>query len=386
MEIINAIRYSVVPFVAMLLVLVVVHELGHFVTAKLAGVQVLEFGLGYPPKIWGIRFGEKRTSTIKTSKGREVIDERTEYTINLLPLGGFVRLLGEEDSSDPRSLAAKPNWVRIVVLSAGAFMNLVLPIVLFTAFFMIPQQVPIGRALVQAVAPDSPAHQADVQSGDQILRINSKSVENLNDVAYDIRLYQGQTMTWQIKRGRNTLTKQVYARWNPPEIVDPQTGQRVREGPTGIELTTPDRFTQRQSFPIWQAIPRATQYTWETLVLTRNQIVTWVASRTTPQVAGPVGIAQVTGEVTKQSGWTGFLQFAALLSINLGIINILPLPMLDGGRIMFVLLEVLRGGKRIAPEKEAMVHFVGLVVLLSLVVVISYFDVVRIIHGGSLLR
>ena len=386
MEFFNVIRYSVVPFVAMLVILVVVHELGHFVTAKLAGVQVLEFGLGYPPKIWGIRFGEKRTSTIMTSKGSEAIDERTEYTINLLPLGGFVRLLGEEDSSDPRSLAAKPSWVRIVVLSAGAFMNLVLPIVLFTAFYMIPQQVPVGRALIQAVAPDSPAHQAGIQAGDQILRINGKSVENLNDVAYDIRLYQGQTMTWQIKRGRNTLTKQVYARWNPPEIVDPQTEKRVREGPTGIELTTPDNFTRRQAFPIWQAIPRAAQYTWETLVLTRNQIVSWIASRSTPQVAGPVGIAQVTGEVTKQSGWAGFLQFAALLSINLGIINILPLPMLDGGRIMFVLLELLRGGKRIAPEKEAMVHFVGLVVLLSLVVVISYFDVARIIHGGSLLR
>jgi regulator of sigma E protease len=99
-----------------------------------------------------------------------------------------------------------------------------------------------------------------------------------------------------------------------------------------------------------------------------------------------VGIAQATGEVAKQAGWAALLQFAALLSINLAIVNILPLPMLDGGRVMFVILEILRRGKRVAPEKEAMVHFVGFVVLISLVVVISYFDVTRIIHGGSVFR
>jgi regulator of sigma E protease len=374
--------YSVLPFVIILVLLVVVHELGHFITAKMAGVQVLEFGLGYPPKLAGFRFG-RRTPVAESGPDT---DDRTEYTINALPLGGFVRLLGEEDPSDPRSLAAKPRGIRILVLAAGALMNLLLPILLFTANYMIPQQVPMGRVVVQHVAAGSPAQAAGVQAGDQILSINGEKVQNLGDVAYDIRLEQGQTMTWQLRRGRDEIAKQVYARWNPPFETDPQTGQKVQQGPTGIELSTPDSFTQTQAYPIWEAVPRAVRSTFDSLILARNQIFAWIAARTAPQIAGPVGIAQATGEVAKQAGWAALLQFAALLSINLAIINILPLPMLDGGRVMFVLLEIARRGKRVAPEKEALVHFVGFVVLISLVVVISYFDVTRIIHGGSVFR
>jgi regulator of sigma E protease len=385
MGILGVFGYSIIPFVVILIVLVLVHELGHFITAKMAGVQVLEFGLGYPPKLWGFRFGRRPVPSGPGSDGAAT-DERTEYTINALPLGGFVRLLGEEDPSDPRSLAAKPGGVRIIVLAAGAFMNLVLPIVLFTANFMIPQQVPVGRVLIQDVATGSPAQHSGIQAGDQILTINGQKVQNLNDVAYDIRLEQGKTMTWQIRRNRQTLSKQVYARWNPPMEIDPTTHQRIQQGPTGIELTTPDTFTQKESYPIWQAVPKAVQSTFDSLVLARNQIIAWIAARTAPQIAGPVGIAQATGEVAKQAGWVALLQFAALLSINLAIVNILPLPMLDGGRIMFVLLEIARRGKRVAPEKEAMVHFVGFVVLISLVVVISFFDVTRILHGGSIFR
>jgi regulator of sigma E protease len=381
-SLLNVLTYSVIPFVVILVVLVLVHELGHFVTAKMAGVRVLEFGLGYPPKLVGFRFGKRP----KPEPGVPDEDERTEYTINALPLGGFVRLLGEEDPTDPRSLAAKPRGIRILVLSAGALMNLILPIALFTANFMIPQQVAVGRVVIQQVAAGSPAQAAGLQPGDQIVAINGEKVQNLSDVAYDIRLEQGKTMTWQIKRGRELLTKQVYARWNPPMEVDPQTGQRVQQGPTGIELTTPDSFTKMQSYPIWQAAPKAVQSTFDSLVLARNQIISWIAARSAPQVAGPVGIAQATGEVAKQAGWAALLQFAALLSINLAIVNILPLPMLDGGRVVFVLLEIVRRGKRIAPEKEALGHFVGFVVLLGLVVIISYFDVARIIHGGSVFR
>lgn len=382
MGILNVFGYSVIPFVVILVVLVVVHELGHFVTAKLAGVRVLEFGLGYPPKLWGFRFGRPP----KAADGVELEDERTEYSINALPLGGFVRLLGEEDPSDPRSLAAKPRGIRIIVLAAGALMNLLLPIVLFTANYMVPQQVAVGRVLIQHVSAGSPAAQAGLQSGDQIVKINGTKVQNLGDVAYDIRLDQGRTMTWQVRRGRDLISKQVYARWSPPVEVDPQTGHKVQQGPTGIELATPDSFTQKQSYPIWEAVPKAIQSTFDSLILARNQVISWVAARSAPQVAGPVGIAQATGEVAKQAGWAALLQFSALLSINLAIVNILPLPMLDGGRVMFVLLEIVRRGKRVAPEKEALVHFVGFVVLISLVVVISYFDVTRIIHGGSVFR
>src|SRR5690348_8321031 len=188
---------STVPFIAILVALVLIHELGHFITAKLAGVKVLEFGIGFPPRLWGKKFGE------------------TEYTINALPLGGFVRMLGETDAEeadlseqgermgvmntaaavrtgqeDPRTLAAKPHWVRISVLLAGVVMNAVLPILLFTINFMVPQQVSIGQAQISSVSPNTPAAEAGVKAGDKIIAINGRTVQNVYDVSHLIQRYQ----------------------------------------------------------------------------------------------------------------------------------------------------------------------------------------------------
>src|SRR3990170_8171841 len=201
----DVILHSVLPFLAMLVVLIVVHELGHFFTAKWAGVQVLEFGIGYPPKLWGIKRGE------------------TEYTINALPLGGFVRLLGEEDPSDPRSLAAKPRPTRLLVLSAGALMNFILPVFLFSLSYMIPQEASIGRAVITEVAPDSPAAKAGLQPGDVVLKINNRTINNVADLSYNVRLNLGSQMTMRVQR-TDPATHQseikdlrVRARWAPPD-------------------------------------------------------------------------------------------------------------------------------------------------------------------------
>jgi regulator of sigma E protease len=398
MAIFHVLGQSVIPFLVIIVFLVVAHELGHFFMAKLFGIRVLEFGLFYPPRIWGRRFGKKPVCPPgPDGEEAECEDERTIYTINVLPLGGFVRLLGEEDASDPRSLAAKPRGIRFVVLASGAVVNLLLPVLLFAIYYMIPQPVAVGIARITSIEPNSPAQHAGLQAGDQILSIDGQRITSLDDAATDIRLRWGQTMTWVIKRttsnglgsqSSQTLTKQVYARWNPPEIVDPQTGQREREGAVGIGLGSPAAFTQTVSYAPWDAVPKAVTETYDSYVLLRNQIISWVAERSAPQsaFAGPVGIAQATGEVVNQAGWAALLLLAAQLSISLGIINLLPLPMLDGGRILFVLIEIVRGGKRIAPEKEALVHFIGFVALISLVAVFTYFDISRIVHGGSLLR
>ena len=443
---------SLLPFIGIIVFLIVVHEVGHFLTAKLFGVKVLEFGLGYPPRLWGVRLGE------------------TEYTINALPLGGFVRMVGEEDPTEPRSLASRPRWQRLVVLFAGSGMNFVLAVVLFTVGFMIPREVSVGRALIGEVVPGSPAAEAGLKAGDVIYEINGREVKNVPDAGYNIRLNLGETMTWVIKREREFMTVRVRARWAPPEIarvVEPgedvrsvaervglsqasvrdaagiesalqpgqeiavrrgtetltyvaeegdtvasvarklgasedavasaaglpdqnrlQAGQELRfaQGPTGIIIGPQYPFTEVQSKAPLKALPLGVRNTFDSLKLARNEIITWVKGGRSPEVSGPIGIAQATGEIVEQAGWKSLTDFAALLSINLAVINVLPLPMLDGGRIVFVLLEVLRGGRRVAARKEALVHLVGLAALLTLVVVISYFDIARILRGDSLFR
>lgn len=354
---------TIIPFFGVLIVLIVVHELGHYLTAKLTGVKVLEAGLGYPPRIWGF-----------TYRG-------TIYSINWLPLGGFVRLLGEEDPSDPQSLAAKPRWVRLLVLVSGSVMNFILPILLFALAFSIPRQVDVGLTQIAAVMPDSPAQEAGLQDGDVIFQINGEEVRNPSEVGLAIRLNLGETVRFKVKRasptgGGEILELPVHARWAPPD------GQ----GPTGIRIGLLYNFRQSESFPPWEAIPKGWTSTLDALILARNQVISMIKGGAGPDVAGPVGIAQATGEVVERAGWQTLLDFAALLSINLAIINILPLPMLDGGRIAFVLLEIARRGKRIAPEKEALVHFVGLALIITLAVVITYFDVLRILRGESLFR
>jgi regulator of sigma E protease len=447
------------PFFGVLVVLVVIHELGHFVTAKLFGVKVLEFGIGYPPKLFGFKRGE------------------TEYTLNLLPLGGFVRLLGEEDPSDPRSLAALAAWKRLIVMGSGAFMNLILAIFLFSLALMIPREVPVGRAVIAQVVPDSPAALAGLKVGDIIEKIDGRDIESVSEASYNIRLNLGEETDIVVRR-TDIITQEtteetvtVTPRWAPPTydyevaagddvskvsdatgfdrdavrqaagldfrlpedqtliigsgetaiqyetqpgdtiayvarqlrvsdaavaaaagLGDPDTlvaGTTLHfvQGATGIRIGPQYAFTETQSDGLFTALRKGWRSTWDSLKLARNELYAKIkgASGSAP-VSGPVGIAQVTGEVIKEAGWKSLIEFAGLLSINLAILNILPLPMLDGGRMAFVVIEMLRRGRRIAPAKEALVHLVGMGALLILVIVLSYFDVARIVRGDELFR
>ena len=352
---------SALIFGVMLVSLVVAHEFAHFVTAKLFGVYVHEFGIGFPPRIWGKHFGD------------------TEYTVNWLPVGGFVRLMGEEDASDPRSLAAQPRWQRLIILSSGGIVNLILPIFLFAIAFTIPHEEGIGRAIVTSVVVGAPADQAGLLPGDVIYEIGGRDSRNLAAAGRLVRLQLGKEFDIVVQRGDDFLTLPVYARWAPP------SGQ----GPTGISIGAQYPFTETVSQPPWESIPNGLRATLDTVILARNEIISRFkggSSDSGPALRGPVGLAQATGEIARAGGAPPLFELAALLSINLGVLNLLPLPMLDGGRIAFLLLEVVRRGKRVAPEREALVHLVGLVLFVLLFVFVTFGDISRIASGESAFR
>ncbi len=347
---------SIASFFVVIVVLILAHELGHFITAKASGVRVEEFGLGFPPRLLSVRRGE------------------TRYSLNAIPLGGFVKMAGEEDPKVPGSLASKSIGTRLLVLSAGSLMNLLLPFLLFSIAFMIPHNLVTGPVMIEEVDSGSPAARAGIESGDMFLSINNKPLNNIGDLHRYIQLNLGKEITILINRSDSTKEVQVIPRWKPPE----------GEGAIGILVSMPDFTTVRQSYPFWKAIPMGVSACIETFVLFKNGIISMFIGAVPVELAGPVGIAQITGEVVK-AGISPLLEFAAFLSLNLAIINIFPLPALDGGRIVFVLLEWVRRGKRISPKKEGLVHLIGFIMLMGLILAITYQDIIRIVSGDSLI-
>jgi regulator of sigma E protease len=440
MDVVLGVLVTLVAFVAMLLILVVVHELGHFFTARAFGVKVLEFGFGYPPRAFGFYSGRtpvlidqgtqfvnlngiddlgpgqfirvsstedgngnlvariierpvaeqgrkgpqslqelandeylKHEGKVRQVDGSSLILADMLYSVNWLPLGGFVRLAGESNPAVPRSLASKGTGPRAVVLAAGSFMNAVLPIILFTILFMIPQDVAVGDVVVTQVVPGSPANAAGVQAGDIILQAGGEEIESPTDLVRAISLNAGSEMQWLVERGGTQEVIRVTPRLNPPPD----------EGATGIGIDLINSQIVTRSDPPWTALGRAFSNTWEMLVLLKQEVSSWFSGGRTPELSGPIGIAQVTGEVTQEGGLHGWLVLVILFSINLAILNILPIPMLDGGRLLFVGIEWARRGKRIPPEKEGLVHLIGFVVLIGIIILISANDINRLLQGGS---
>jgi len=349
---------TIIAFLGVLAIIIIAHELGHFSTAKATGVKVEEFGIGFPPRLLALRRGE------------------TLYSLNTVPLGGFTKMAGEEDPSVPRSLASKGIATRLLVISAGSLMNFLLPILLFSIAFMVPHDMSVGPVTVEEVSMNSPAAIAGIEPGDVITSINDKPIRNIYDLHRYIQLNMGKEITMSIQHNDETTEAfQVVPRWKPPE----------GEGATGLLVNMPSVDIIRESEPFWRAIPMGTIECVETFVLFKNEIMSWFVRGVAPPIAGPVGIAQITGEVAK-AGISPLLEFAAFLSINIGLINLFPLPALDGGRIVFVLLEWIRRGKRISPRTEGRIHAAGFVLLIAAMLAVTYRDIIRIIAGESLIQ
>jgi regulator of sigma E protease len=347
-------------------VLVFVHELGHFLAARWMKVEVEEFGFGYPPRL----------ATLFERNG-------VKYTINLLPLGGFVRMVGEEGDFDREgSLYRKQPWQRAVVLVAGPAMNLVLAAVVLALVLWLGAPQYHGPVTVKEVTPGTPAEQAGLQAGDIIRAINEQPIDSLEAVTQTISQHLGEQADVTIERNGETFTRAILLR--PPE------DRPSNQGAMGIviELGNVDSITyDRLAWPA--ALARGLIQTFQLFVLMLAGLGSLVLGLFTGAgmpgggVAGPIGIAQLSGEVARQ-GIRPLLNFTAFLSVNLGLLNLLPLPALDGGRLVFVVIESIRG-KRIPPEREAVVHFIGMMLLIGLMVVISYFDVARWLSGQPLM-
>ena len=383
--------------------LVLIHELGHFATAKWFGIEVMEFGFGFPPRIFGVRY------------------RGTLYSLNLIPLGGFVRMLGEEDPTAPNSFARQTVGKRAVVLVAGSFMNLVLPVVIFTVLFMLPHDSLIGgEVFVSGVAPGSPAQEAGLRGGDTILMVDGERIISPDELASAIKGKRGQPVELSVRRGSRITglgfspefmsieAMTLVPRVDPPKlkvvetVTDParevsltqarrydtslKVGDTMVQKAIGVRIGLANPKFGKTTDPIWTAFPKSFETIWDVLSFTWNGIFEGVSTQSNPGITGPVGIAQVTGEVVDRFGFSLVFQLAALLSISLGIVNILPIPALDGGRLMFVVIEWLRRGRRISPQREGLVHMVGFAILIAFIVVLSYSDIARIINGESFLR
>lgn len=523
---------TIIVFALILSLLIFVHELGHFVTAKKAGIVVEEFGIGYPPraiKVWqdegkigfnnqefiigrktkvpknldvGSRVyveqatrpdGKIEITQIEVISAKEDVEDDkpfllvtslekpTEYSLNWIPFGGYVKMLGEEDPSAPGSFASKSKKARFTVLVAGAVMNLITAVIIFAIMFMTGQPEPIGPTYIVDVFPNTPAEQAGMQADDIVLEANGVKIQSSRDLSEFTDEHKGEEVTLLILRDGKQFELSLVPRENPPfregamgvsistqyqlriTKIEPNTPAAIADLKVddiiaeinGNFVSTPHRLVQQL---------HANQGESVTLSIVRNQseqiqtqmqtdisesdleslssirlgaepipgigtavIVEPINERTikaglgealimglgaTANIVvgtfyvpiaviqkvipaedarpiGPVGIYGITEEAVEVSREENkiypILMLTAILSTALAVTNLLPIPALDGGRILFILVEAIRG-KRIAPEKEGAIHFIGLALLLTLMMVISFYDITNPIDVSGLFR
>jgi regulator of sigma E protease len=361
---------EVLVAIILLSLLILIHELGHFWVARLGGILVEEFGIGLPPRLIGI----KRNETI--------------YSLNALPIGGFVRLHGESNLEGntmfpEKAFFAKPLGVRLTVLLAGVAMNFIFGVMLLAVLFSIGVPAAASPKIVNnlrdlrveliAIAPHSPAETAGLKIGDRLLMVSagneslstdSLTVENVRNL---VRRHLGESATIRVLRKNSELTFSAYIRPNPP----------AGEGPLGIAMAEVGilRYPWHQS--ILEAIRAGfiiAGNTFAALFFVLKNLI--VEGRVGPGIAGPVGIVQIAGQ-TFELGILRLLNFAAILTINLAVLNILPIPALDGGRILFLGIERLRG-KPIPPKVEQAFHTAGMAILIALILLITLYDIRRL--------
>ncbi|KKR89679.1 MAG: Membrane-associated zinc metalloprotease [Candidatus Woesebacteria bacterium GW2011_GWD1_41_12] len=358
---------SIIVFILVLSVLVIVHELGHFIVARKSGVKVEEFGFGLPPRIWGKKVGE------------------TLYSINALPFGGFVKLHGEQEE-DPetnikRSFLHKSKKVRAAIVVAGVIMNFILAIFVFAivySFSGIPRDM--GKVKVINVTTDSPAQKAGIVVGDIVTKVGDEEVTSSDNFIAKTANYKERAVTYEIQRVVDSQGKAIKVKLTPRE--NPPEG----EGPIGVTITTMEIYyppiLQRPFYGVYYGFKEGI-YWGKTIVTGLGGLATGIfRGEAVSGVSGPIGIYAVTTEASK-GGFLTLLNFVGILSVNLAILNIIPFPALDGGRLLFIGIEAATR-KKVSTRVEAIINNIGFLLLITLLLVITIGDVRRLITTGSI--
>ena len=425
----------IVLFIVSLFVAMCLHELGHFVTSKRAGVKVEEFGIGLPPRLFGIKRGE------------------TIYSLNAIPVGAFVKAAGENDPTVPRSLAGKGPWTRLGIYAAGPVVNIFLAFVLLSAFLALPYSVIAGDGvMVRAIVDNSPAAEAGIEPGDIVLEVNGQPIHSSADLSNMVNsaeeeteisltlLRDGQEVPATVKTKFDEQQQQrvigVYTAWNMVSQVDessPAYEAGIRAGDTvysingqliynpegvsgavqsvpegedinmvllrdgnqtteslvnagyqtlpGVEMQFVDgAHMQEERLPVWKAAYEGASFVVRMPVLIVRAIPEMIAN---PDLAlvGPIGAGQLTVEIVRTYGFSNMLFMASIISLGLGVFNLLPMPPLDGGGMLVGFIEGVRRGKRLSPRTMRLAYTIGTAFLIALVVLITSIDIWRLPRG-----
>lgn len=357
---------SILSFILVLGLLILVHELGHFITAKLFGIKVLKFSLGFGPRVFSRQYGE------------------TEYLLSALPLGGYVKMLGEQPDEAvdadqaQRSFSVRPVWQRFLVVLAGPLSNLIAALAIFavvTLIVGIPHPLPTTE--IGQITPGSPAEKAGIKTGDVILAIGGKPITTWQEVSETIKGGNGQTLALTIRRGQDRIELSgTPARSEVKNLFGEVVDTRYMLGIAQKESLRYEPAT------LPSACRSALEQTWFYIELTVLSL--WkIVQRVVPasQIGGPIMIAQMAGQQLA-NGWADLFSFMAVLSINLGIINLFPVPILDGGHLFFFSIEAIRK-KPLTLQAQAHLQRVGIILLATLMLFAFYNDIVRLFGKGA---
>ena len=339
---------TIVAWIVVFGVLVAVHELGHFLVAKSFGMRVDEYSLGFGPHILSQRFGE------------------TEYSLRIIPLGGYVRLAGMdgERTSDPDEYANRPLWQRFLVIFAGPVMNLVLAFVLFALLYG-PVGVPVNTTTIAHLIPHYPAQAAGLRAGDRVVAIDGHPIHTAAALTKAIAHHAKHVMQVTVMRGGHRVTLPVATRWDKAQkayLIGIQLGYRVVHLGLWASLKTGVVQTVQMTGSWFVALFRL------------------ITGQSRFDLMGPIGIAVTVGQAARQ-GMAQLFMLAAVLSANLGLFNILPIPVLDGSKLTLLAVEGVRR-RAMDPNRENMIHLVGMAFLLLFVVFVTYHDIVHYLHLG----